>query len=83
LLEEKEIQVIKDNPKGSLQELMQKRGNGSPEYRILSEQGPAHDRTYLAAAYLNGEEIGRGTAASKRTAEALAAAQALEALPFD
>lgn len=80
LLEEKDIQVIKDNPKGSLQEVLQGNGKEAPEYIILSEEGPAHDRVYVAAVCVEGEEIGQGSAPSKRVAEARAAAKALEKL---
>ncbi|MDF3130053.1 ribonuclease III [Kiritimatiellaeota bacterium B1221] len=80
LLAEKDIQVIKDNPKGSLQEFMQQNGKDAPVYRILSEEGPAHEKIYHAAVLSNGEEIGRGHAPSKRVAEARAAADALEQL---
>lgn len=80
LLEEKEIQVIKDNPKGSLQEFLQQSGFEGPEYRIVSEIGPAHEREYEAAVLVKGEEIARGVAPSKRAAEAKAAAEALEKL---
>lgn len=80
LLEKKEIQVMKDNPKGSLQEFLQQNGKEAPDYRIVSESGPAHERCYVAGAFLDGKEIGRGSATSKRAAEALAAAKALDSL---
>ncbi|MGA0333461.1 MAG: ribonuclease III, partial [Kiritimatiellia bacterium] len=44
LLREKEIQVSKDNPKGSLQEAVQSQGGVAPVYKILQEIGPAHER---------------------------------------
>ncbi|WFB35387.1 ribonuclease III [Kiritimatiellota bacterium B12222] len=80
LLEEKDIQVIKDNPKGSLQEHFQSNYQEAPEYRILSEEGPAHDRMYVAGVFIKDEQIGEGSAPSKRMAEAQAAAQALAEL---
>ncbi len=80
LLEEKDLQVIKDNPKGSLQEHLQQNGKEAPEYRIVSEEGPAHERIFHAAVFFDGEEIGRGMAPSKRVAEARAAAAALARL---
>lgn len=78
LLEEKEAQVERDNPKGSLQELLQRQGKDAPVYQIVAEKGPAHDRQYEAAVYWNQQELARGTAPSKRAAEAQAAAAALK-----
>lgn len=80
LLKEKDIQVSKDNPKGSLQERVQARGGETPVYRILTELGPAHEREYEAAVFINGQEVARGIAPNKRAAEAKAAAAALDAL---
>jgi ribonuclease III len=49
-------------------------------YRIDSEQGPAHDRSFVAVAEVTGEELGRGEGRTKKGAEQEAALQALEAL---
>lgn len=66
-----------DNPKGTLQEFTQRQRQTNPEYEILEETGPAHDRIYLAAVRWDGEELARGRGASKRAAEADAARNAL------
>lgn len=66
-----------DNPKGTLQEYTQRERQSNPEYVILEESGPAHDRIYLAAVSWDGQELARGQGASKRTAEADAARKAL------
>lgn len=47
-------------------------------YRIDSEQGPAHDRRFVAIAEAGGREIGRGAGRTKKAAEQEAAMQALE-----
>jgi len=47
-------------------------------YRIDSEQGPPHDRSFVAVAEVRGEEIGRGSGKTKKSAEQEAACQALE-----
>ncbi len=65
------------NPKGALQEWTQQHWQCSPDYAILEESGPAHDRQYLAAVFWQGEEIARGSGSSKRAAETDAAAAAL------
>jgi ribonuclease-3 len=80
LLTEKEMQVERDNPKGSLQELLQRQGKEAPVYQIVAETGPAHDRQYVAAVYWNQQELARGQGPGKRAAEAKAAANALQAL---
>ncbi len=69
-----------DNPKGTLQEYTQRVRQTNPEYAILEESGPAHDRVYLAAVTWDGEELARGEGASKRGAEADAARKALARL---
>jgi ribonuclease-3 len=49
-------------------------------YRTVSEEGPAHDRSFIAVAEVAGEELGRGEGKTKKSAEQEAALQALDAL---
>jgi ribonuclease III len=49
-------------------------------YRIDTEAGPPHDRSFVAVAEVDGEEIGRGSGRTKKAAEQEAALQALELL---
>ena len=49
-------------------------------YRIDSEEGPAHDRSFVAAAEVAGKELGRGEGKTKKSAEQEAALRALEEL---
>jgi len=49
-------------------------------YRIDSEQGPAHDRSFVAVAEVGGEELGRGEGKTKKRAEQEAALRALDVL---
>jgi ribonuclease III len=49
-------------------------------YRIESEQGPAHDRSFVAVAEVAGEELGRGAGKTKKGAEQEAALRALDNL---
>jgi ribonuclease III len=49
-------------------------------YRIDSEEGPAHDRSFVAVAEVAGEELGRGEGKTKKSAEQEAALQALDKL---
>jgi ribonuclease-3 len=66
-----------DHPKSRLQEITQTRGV-SPEYQIVSEQGPPHDRVFVARVLIGGVTVGEGTGRSKREAEMHAASQALD-----
>jgi ribonuclease III len=49
-------------------------------YRTISEQGPAHDRSFVAVAEVAGEELGRGEGKTKKAAEQEAALHAMDAL---
>ena len=66
------------NPKGVLQELVQKEFKDCPEYNIVSEEGLPHERVFTAHVHCQGRLLGAGTGASKRQAEAEAARKALE-----
>jgi ribonuclease III len=52
-------------------------------YRIESEQGPAHDRSFVAVAEVAGQELGRGEGKTKKSAEQEAALRALDTLDVD
>lgn len=49
-------------------------------YRIESEDGPPHDRSFIAVAEVDGDERGRGEGKTKKAAEQEAASEALERL---
>lgn len=71
------------NPKGALQELVQPLGSvkdDRPDYVLLDESGPDHQRHYEVAVEIDGEVLGTGAGASKQQAEKEGAAQALAAL---
>lgn len=70
-------QGLKD-PKSKLQEFMQEKYKVSPDYRILNEEGPDHNKTYTSGVYLNNELVSQGTGHSKQEAEKDAAQKALE-----
>lgn len=63
--------------KSLLQERLARRGE-VVEYRIDSEQGPAHERSFVAVAQVGGAELGRGSGTTKKSAEQEAALRALE-----
>ena len=72
--------LLEGDPKTQLQELLQARGITSIAYRIVDEEGPAHDKIFTAALLVNGSEQSRGTGRSKQLAEAAAASEALRSL---
>ena len=66
--------------KGALQEHLQKDGGDAPTYQILAQDGPPHDRTFVAAVYRYGVELAQGSGKTKKQAEQAAALAALEKL---
>ena len=65
--------------KTALQELAVSLGRGVPEY-VVSEEGPDHDKNFLAVAMLAGVALSEGGGKSKREAEQVAARTAYERL---
>lgn len=69
------------NPKGVLQEWAQQKGFPCPEYELISEEGPAHQRWFSIRVSIGQLLQGAGSGSTKRAAEADAAARLLENLP--
>lgn len=78
-LAQKTAQPLKD-AKSRLQELLQARGLAAPTYKVLSQTGPDHDKTFVVAVVSDNKELGKGEGKSKATAEQSAAAASLAAL---
>jgi ribonuclease III len=79
---EEEIDDALEHPvdyKSVLQERLARRAE-VVAYAIESEEGPAHDRSFVAVAEVAGKELGRGEGKTKKRAEQEAALQALETL---
>lgn len=72
-------QGLKD-PKSKLQEFIQEKFKTSPEYNVLEESGPDHNKIYTSGVSYNGELIAKGTGHSKQEAEKDAAQNAYEQL---
>ena len=70
--------VRTENPKGLLQEWTQKTVNEAPEYKILEEVGPDHQKIFTVGVYINQECLGVGKAGKRQAAEEIAARLALE-----
>ena len=67
-------------PKSRLQEHAYGRTGRPPSYRIISAEGPDHDRRYVVEVSVDGTVLGTGEGRSRREAETLAAEVALGAL---
>jgi len=65
--------------KSSLQEYVQTEQK-SLDYKLISEEGPAHDRTFTIEVIIDNIVYGRGVGQSKKDAEQEAAKEALEKL---
>src|SRR5512132_280026 len=66
-----EIEQALENPvdfKSVLQERLARRAE-VVAYRTVSEEGPAHDRSFTTVAEVDGQELGRGEGKTKKAAE--------------
>ena len=68
--------------KSALQELLQKNGECSIQYRELSESGPDHDKVFTFCVEIDGVLCGEGSGRTKKEAEQAAAGKALERLQW-
>jgi len=84
LLEEELQKVVKQGTvidyKSQLQELSQSRYRSTPDYRLLEEVGPDHDKKFTVEVRAGDIVLGRGSGKSKKMAETEAARSALEQL---
>jgi ribonuclease-3 len=66
------------DPKSHLQELAQSRETATPVYKVMTEDGPDHDKTFTVGVYVSTKLRGQGTGPSKQAAQQKAAEAALE-----
>jgi ribonuclease-3 len=66
------------DPKSHLQEVVQSQGEATPQYRVLSEEGPDHDKTFKVGVYVDDKLKGEGEGPSKQAAQVAAATAALK-----
>jgi ribonuclease-3 len=71
----------RENPKGELQEWAQRQGHGAPHYRLIKEEGPAHQRIFTVSVSIGDRVLAEGSGTTKREAEMQAALRALSQLP--
>ncbi|OGN99857.1 MAG: ribonuclease III [Chloroflexi bacterium RBG_13_51_52] len=69
--------------KSKLQELTQSKYQSTPIYRLVSETGPDHDKTFTVEVMIEKKAFGSGTGKSKKLAETEAARLALKRLATD
>ncbi|MBD3221180.1 ribonuclease III [bacterium] len=69
-----------DNHKSQLQEIIQARFKSPPRYRVVSVDGPDHDRIFRVQVAFNGHVLGTGEGPNKKAAEQVAAQEALAKL---
>ena len=66
--------------KTALQELVQRESGQVLRYRLVGEEGPDHNKRFFVEVTLNGQAVGSGSGRSKKEAEQMAAAAAIESL---
>lgn len=67
------------DPKSHLQEVSQRIDNHTPLYKVLSEEGPDHDKVFTLGVFVGDKLMGKGVGHSKQTAQQQAARMALDA----
>jgi ribonuclease-3 len=72
-------QITKDW-KSKLQEIIQKERRVLPEYKVVKEFGPPHNRRFKIELWIEGERLSSATGTSKKEAEQKAAKNALKKL---
>jgi ribonuclease-3 len=65
------------DPKSNLQEVMQRVDGVTPQYRVIEEIGPDHDKMFTLGVYSGDKMISKGSGPSKQAAQQDAAKAAL------
>ena len=63
--------------KSAFQEKAQEKAGVTPQYRVLGEEGPDHDKLFSVGVFLDDEQVGKGEGRSKQEAEQEAARSGL------
>lgn len=66
------------DPKSKLQEVVQEREGVTPNYRVLEESGPDHDKLFVVGVFASDQLRGKGSGSSKQSAQVAAAEEALK-----
>lgn len=74
-------QILEDeswrDPKSYLQEISQARDGFTPVYRVLSEDGPDHEKIFTLGVFVGENKMGEGEGPSKQIAQQEAAREAI------
>lgn len=66
------------DPKSYLQEVAQEKDGQTPIYKVLSEDGPDHDKIFTLGVFIGSQLRGSGSGSSKQAAQQKAAEEALK-----
>lgn len=66
------------DPKSHLQEQAQSHDGQTPVYKVLSEDGPDHDKLFTVGVFVGSKLLGKGTGPSKQAGQQAAAQAALK-----
>ncbi|MDX8430264.1 MAG: ribonuclease III [Candidatus Algichlamydia australiensis] len=79
-----DVELIREKPeenfKAILQDHTQRLHQIQPDYELLSEKGPEHEKEFEIEVKVEGEVLGRGVGNSKKIAQQMAAKEACEKL---
>jgi len=64
--------------KSHLQEIVQSKDGFTPVYKVLSEEGPDHEKEFTVGVFVNNKQVGEGVGPSKQIGQQKAAEAALE-----
>lgn len=68
------------NYKSWLLEYCQAEGISTPDYQVIKENGPDHNKEFVVHVYVKGEKLGRGVGTTKKKAEQNGARMAIKKL---
>ncbi|MDP1760175.1 MAG: putative dsRNA-binding protein, partial [Candidatus Woesebacteria bacterium] len=75
-------EIIKEgsykDSKSKFQEEAQERQSVTPNYKVMKESGPDHDKKFVVGVFLGDEMVAEGEGSSKQEAEEAAAKKAIE-----
>ncbi|NGX46341.1 MAG: Ribonuclease 3 [Chlamydiae bacterium] len=80
---EKVVAEPAHNWKAELQEYAQKTFQVTPEYKVIAESGPSHNKIFRVAVFIGDDEVGQDEGSSKKEAQAKAAEQAMRGIGED
>lgn len=77
ILSDLEDNILFYDAKTVLQEMIQEDPQGTLQYRLVKEEGPDHDKSFMVEACINGKPVSQGVGRTKKAAEQQAAYEAI------